>query len=189
MEDPGRAEHDQSLHSNRWKHHTRSRCRRRYVTDQLLGKAVIRAVRERVKLQDPETEFALLRESLGVSRIAGSRPHNLAGSASCRNLRQDWTAVSRTALPGSHRGQHDTSDRPELGSKERETSLHQHVWRLTPQPNRASRLRSKTQFGQAFSRSRSWRRASLRSSRQLPPPISGHLTVISKQRRSCLFRR
>ena len=43
---------------------------RQFVTDQLLSKAdVIRAMHERVQLcQDPQTEFALLRESLGVSR-------------------------------------------------------------------------------------------------------------------------
>ena len=42
-----------------------------FITDQLLSKAdVIRAMRERVQLcQYPLTEFALLRESLGVSRI------------------------------------------------------------------------------------------------------------------------
>ena len=42
-----------------------------FVTDQLLSKAdAIRAMHERVHLcQDPLTEFALLRESLGVSRI------------------------------------------------------------------------------------------------------------------------
>ena len=39
--------------------------------DQLLAEAdVIRAMHERVQLcQDPQIEFALLRESLGVSRI------------------------------------------------------------------------------------------------------------------------
>ena len=44
---------------------------RRWVTDQLLAKAgVIWAVRDRVPLcQDPQTGFALLRESLDVSRI------------------------------------------------------------------------------------------------------------------------
>ena len=44
---------------------------RQCVPDQLPSKAdVIRATQERVQLcQDPQTEFALLRESLGVSRI------------------------------------------------------------------------------------------------------------------------
>ena len=44
---------------------------RQFITDQLLSKAdVIRAMHERVQLcQDPQTEFALLREGLGVSRI------------------------------------------------------------------------------------------------------------------------
>ena len=45
--------------------------RRQYITDQLLAKAdVIRAMHEQFQLcQDPQTEFALLRESLGVSRV------------------------------------------------------------------------------------------------------------------------
>ena len=44
---------------------------RQFITDQLLNKAeVIRAMHDRVQhCQDPQTEFALLRESLGVSRI------------------------------------------------------------------------------------------------------------------------
>ena len=43
---------------------------RQFITDQLLSNAdVIRAMHERVQLcQDPQTEFALLREGLGVSR-------------------------------------------------------------------------------------------------------------------------
>ena len=42
-----------------------------FIADQLLAKVgVIRAVHERVQLcQDPQTEFALLRQSLGVSRV------------------------------------------------------------------------------------------------------------------------
>ena len=44
---------------------------RQFIADQLLAKAdMICAVHERVHLsQDPQTEFAILRESLGVSRI------------------------------------------------------------------------------------------------------------------------
>ena len=45
---------------------------RQFIADQLLAKAdVIRAMHERVQLcQDRQTEFALLRESLGVRRIS-----------------------------------------------------------------------------------------------------------------------
>ena len=54
-------------------YHTRSRCGTSSVRcgDQLLAKAdVFRAMHERVQLcQDPQTEFALQRESLGASRI------------------------------------------------------------------------------------------------------------------------
>ena len=89
---------------------------RQPITDQLLSKAdVLQAMHERVQLcHNPQTEFALVRESMGVSRInhnlASTRPHNPSGTADCRNLRRGWAAVSRTALPGSHGGQHDTHD-------------------------------------------------------------------------------
>ena len=44
---------------------------RQHIADQLLAKAVvIRAMHERVQLwQDPQIDFALLRERLGVSRV------------------------------------------------------------------------------------------------------------------------
>ena len=75
----------------------------------------MRAMHERVQLcRDPHTEFALLPRELGSQPYqphpAGSRPHNPAGTEGCRSLRRDRAAVSRTALPGSHGGQHDTSD-------------------------------------------------------------------------------
>ena len=70
---------------------------RQLTADQLLATAdVIRAMHERVQLcQGPQTEFALLRESLGVSRT------------SRRNQRRGWTMVPRKALPCLHRRQHD----------------------------------------------------------------------------------
>ena len=50
---------------------------RQVITDRLLAKAdVIRAMQGRVQLrQDPQTEFALLHESLGVSRVHILRVH------------------------------------------------------------------------------------------------------------------
>ena len=63
-----------------------------FVTDQLSAKAdVIRAMHERVQLcQDPQTEFALFRESLGVSRmnhILRLHGHTILEEHSCRGLR------------------------------------------------------------------------------------------------------
>ena len=46
-----------------------------------------------------------------------------------------------------------------------------------------------TQFGWAFSLSRSFTRDSLRSLRPPPPPISALSTTMSKQRQSCVFRK
>ena len=59
----------------------------------------------------PQTEFAFLRESVAVSRINHIlRAHgNPSRTASCRNLRRGWTAVSRKALPGCFGGQYDVS--------------------------------------------------------------------------------
>ena len=64
-----------------------------FIVDQLLAKAdVIRAMHERVRLcQDPQTEFALPRESLVVSRInltLSVHGHNLARETGRRNLRR-----------------------------------------------------------------------------------------------------
>ena len=55
------------------------------VTDQLLSKAdVLRAMHERVQLcQDPQTQFALLRQSLGVSRSTTS--YGFTATQSWRN--------------------------------------------------------------------------------------------------------
>ena len=60
---------------------------------------VIRAVHERVQLcQDPQTEFALLQDSLGVSRINHNlRVHShtiLQETGGCRNPRRGGAAIS-----------------------------------------------------------------------------------------------
>ena len=96
-----RAEHGQNLCSHRRQHHARSRCQ--FITDQLLSKAeVIRAMRERVQLcQDPQT--AVSTTSCGFT---ATQSGNIARQRSTTSR----AAVSRTALPGSHRGQHDASD-------------------------------------------------------------------------------
>ena len=79
---------------------------RQCIVDQLLAKAdVIRAMRKRVQLcQDPLTEFALLRESLGVSRINHIlRVHG-------HTILQEQLAAEIYDEVGSHGGQHDVSD-------------------------------------------------------------------------------
>ena len=62
---------------------------RQFMAEQIIAKAdVVRAMNERVQLcQDPQTEFALLRESLGVSRTnhilrVHGQPHNPARATS-----------------------------------------------------------------------------------------------------------
>ena len=103
VEDPGRAEHRQSLHTQSGELNTWGGER---IADQLLAKAgIIRAMHERFQLcQDPQTEFAL-RESLGQPQPASTWPHNPSGTAGCGNLRLGWTAFLRTPLPGLHGGQ------------------------------------------------------------------------------------
>ena len=89
---------------------------RQFVKDQILSKAdVIRAMRERVQLLPRPADR--VRKDSGESgsqphqaHRADSRPHNPGRTQRCSGLRRDWAAVSRTALPGSHGGQHDTSN-------------------------------------------------------------------------------
>ena len=119
--------------------------------DQLLSKAdVIRAMHERVQLfQDPQTEFALLRESLGVGcinhilRIHGhtilqeqsaAEVYDEIGQRSLERLFLGLTEDSKTQATLS-------AGQSGIGfKKERETSLLLHTWELSSQPNRASRL-------------------------------------------------
>ena len=96
--------------------------------------------------QDPLTEFALLRESLGVSRInhvlrvhghtilqeqRAAEIHDEVGQRSLERLFPGVTEDSTTQATLS-------VGQSELGSKERETSLLLHTWELSPKPNRAS---------------------------------------------------
>ena len=93
---------------------------------------------ERVPLcQDPQTEFAILRESMGVSRINHIlRVHGhtiLQEQRAAENLRRGWAAASRTALPRSSRRtvrgkRHSVQASPESGTKERETTRLLHTW-------------------------------------------------------------
>ena len=82
---------------------------RQYIAKKLLGKAdVIRLVHERVQLcQDPQTEFALLRESMGEATTSCG----YTATQSFRNsgLQRSMTRLG-TALPGSHGGQYDASN-------------------------------------------------------------------------------
>ena len=97
---------------------------RQLIADQLLGKAdVIRAMHERVqRCHDPQTEFALLRESVEVSRINHilRGAHNPAGTEGCRGPRRD-RALERL-FPGltedsMTRRPHSVLASPESGSK------------------------------------------------------------------------
>ena len=117
MEDPRRAEHGQSLHSFRWKHHTRSGCR----TSTVHGGPTLNQGRRHPS--HARTSSVVSGPANGISppprefgsqphqpHPASSRPHNPSGTAGCRNLRRGWAAVSPTALPRSHGGQYDASD-------------------------------------------------------------------------------
>ena len=71
---------------------------RQFIADQLLGKAdVIRAMHERVQLcQDPQTEFAFIRESLGVSRINTSC--GFTATQSCRSAAEIYDEIGQRSL-------------------------------------------------------------------------------------------
>ena len=109
---------------------------RQFIVDQLLDQAdVIRAMHERVQLcQDPQTEFAFLRESLGVSRKHILRVHghtiqqerqaaeifDEAGQRSLERLSRisRWTVWCKP---------HSAQAYPELVAGEGETSRLQHT--------------------------------------------------------------
>ena len=117
---------------------------RQYIVDQLWGKAdVIRAMHERVQLcQDPQTEFALLRESLGSA--APTTSCGFTPPQSCRNrgLQRPTTRSGSGLSNGSSRASQRTALRKQPSARatqERETSL-LHIWEPSSQPNRASRL-------------------------------------------------
>ena len=89
---------------------------RQFITDQLLSKAdVIRAMHERVQLcQDPQTEFALLREvwaSAVSTHPAGSRPHK-----SCRNRELSTTRSGSGLSNGSSRVSQDSMTQATLSA-------------------------------------------------------------------------
>ena len=86
---------------------------RQFITDQLSSKAdVIRAMHERVQLcQDPHTEFAVLRESLGGSRInhlLRVHGHTILEEQSAAEVYDEIGQRSLERL--LHGGQHDTSN-------------------------------------------------------------------------------
>ena len=102
------------LHSGRWKHHARSCCGTPSVHRR---SAPIRAKHERVQLcRDPQTEFPLLRESLGVSRITSS---GCMATKSCKKngllkstLRWDRSPLKHSGVHGRQFGASNTQRRP-----------------------------------------------------------------------------
>ena len=169
---------------------------RQFIADQLLSKAdVIRAMHERVQhCQDPQTELALLRGSLEVSRInhilrvhghtileeqSAAAVFDEIGQRSLERLFPGFTEDSMTqaTLSGGQSG---------IGYKKaRDTAAPAHLGALI-----AAKPRMQAMIQDAFwAQSTSWRLASPRSSKQPPPLVSAHSTATSKQRRSCMFRR
>ena len=113
-----------------------------FITDQRLSKAdVIRTMHERVQLcQDPQTEFTLFRESLGVSRI--NHTLRVHGHTILEEQRaaEVYDEIGQRSLERLFPGLTEDSMTQCRRSKERETSLLLHTWELSTQPNRASRL-------------------------------------------------
>ena len=111
VEDPRRAEHGQNLHSYRWKHHPRRRCRtvamhRGPAPGQ--GRRHPRDARTHPTLPGPADSVRPPPREFWSQPYqphpAGSWPHNPTKTASCWNLRRDPAAFSRTVLPASHGG-------------------------------------------------------------------------------------
>ena len=107
---------------------------RQFIADRLLAKAdVIRAMRERVQLcQDLQTEFALFRESLGVSRIKHIlRVHGhttLQEQRAADNYDELETLFPRFMEDSIVQATLTAKASLESGTKECETSRLQHTW-------------------------------------------------------------
>ena len=116
---------------------------RQFIADQLFSKAdVICATHERAQLcQDPQTEFALLRENLEVSRInhiLRVHGHKFLEEQSAAAVYDEIGQLPRTALPWSHGGQHDASN-PQCEPirnrvQESETSQPRLIWEPSTKP-------------------------------------------------------
>ena len=119
---------------------------RQYIADQLLGKAdVIRAMHERVQpCQDPQTEFALLPESLGVSRInrilrvhgQEKRAAEIYDEIGRRSLERLFPGLTEDSMTQA------TLNAGQSGIRVQESARHRcsrHAWEHSQQPNRAFR--------------------------------------------------
>ena len=173
---------------------------RQFITDQLLSKAdVIRAMHERVQLcQDPQTECALLRESMGVSRInrilrvhghtilqeqSAAAVYDEIGQRSLERLFPGLTEDSMTQATLSagqsgigYKRARDIAAPAHLGAlKAAKLRIHamirDAVWAgLLPEHPLETRLAAVIETATSTY-------------------LSAHLTVMSKERRSCMFRR
>ena len=113
---------------------------RQFIEDQLLAKADV--------CQDPQTEFSLLRESLGVSRI--NRILRVHATRSCRGnkLLQSTMKLGNDPSRGSslvswrtvRNRRHTVRASRALGTNERGTLSAPHTLGHSLQPNRASSL-------------------------------------------------
>ena len=105
--------------------------------------------------QDPQMEFALVRESLGVRRI--NHILRVHGHTILQEKRAAvfYGEVGQRSFERLFQGFREDSSKqaiPVLGTRERGTSLVQHIVQHSLQPNRGSSLRYKMQSQPDFSR-------------------------------------
>ena len=124
---------------------------RQFIAEKLQAKAdAIRALHERVQLcQDPQTEFALLRESLGVSPVSitffgctGTRSCKRNGLLTCmmRLGKGPWKGSSRDSRRTLRSKRHSAQASLGLDTGGHVTSRVQHTMEHSLQPNGASWL-------------------------------------------------
>ena len=171
---------------------------RQYIADQLLGKAdFIRAMHERVQLcQDPQTEFALLPQSLGVSRIRhvlrvhghpvleeqrAAEIYDEIGQRSLERLVPGLTEDSMTQATLS-------AGQSGIGHKRaRDIAAPAHLGVLIAATPRIQAMIQDAVWAGLLPKNPL--ETCLASSKQSPPPTSAPLMTKIKQRQSCMFRR
>ena len=109
---------------------------RQFIADLLRAKADVRAVHERVQVcQDSQTEFALLRESLGVSRINHILPVHGHTIMQEQRAAESYDEVGQQSLERFYSAQAT----PESATRERETLRLHHTLVPSWQQSRASK--------------------------------------------------
>ena len=160
---------------------------RQFVTDQLLSKADVTVQYEHVQLsQDPQTELSLLRESQGVSRInhiLRVHSHTNLDALQRSTTRSDGGLSNGSSQPSEGSVRQATLSTSESGiglRRVRDMTARAHLGALIAAKPRIQDM-IQDEVWESLVPEKILEEPSPKSSRQLPPLFSAHLTMISKR--------